>query len=193
MKLSLPLLKLAPWVLVAALALAAAWFASQYATLRGENVSLRTERRLAEVAYKMAQNQLTERTLLAEKMISHLGNKLRRSEDLARLKVSALTPLVAATKEARAIAIWDPEQQTGLLTIENLPASDETQDYQIWVSDPAYPDPVKGGIFHVAAGGKMALAFKPDQPVTQAVAFAVSLEKKGGVAKAEGTLVMLGR
>ncbi len=188
-----PLLKLAPWALAAALALAATWFASQNATLRSENSNLRTERQLAEVAYKMAQNQLTERSLLAENMINNLGNKLRRSEDLARLKVSALASLVGNTKEAQAIAVWDPEQQTGLLTVEKLPAIAETQDYQIWVVDPAYPNPVNGGVFHVTDDGKVALAFKPDQPVTQATAFAISLEKKGGVPKAEGTIVMLGK
>jgi anti-sigma-K factor RskA len=188
-----PQLRLVPWALAASLALAATWFASQNATLRSENASLRTERQLAEIAYKMAQNQLTQRSLLAENMINDLGSKLLRSEDLARLKVSALASLVGNTKEAQAIAVWDPEQQTGLLTIEKLPAIAETQDYQIWVVDPAYPNPVNGGVFHVTADGKVALAFKPDQPVAQAAAFAISLEKKGGVPKAEGPIVMLGK
>lgn len=188
-----PLLQLVPWALAAALALAATWFASQNASLRSENASLSTERQLAEIAYKMAQNQLTERSLLAENMISDLGNKLRHSEDLARLKVTALASLAGNTKEAQVIAVWDPAQQTGLLTMEKLPAIADTQDYQIWVVDPAYPNPVNGGVFHVTADGKVALAFKPDQPVTQAAAFAISLEKKGGVPKAEGTIVMLGK
>jgi anti-sigma-K factor RskA len=39
----------------------------------------------------------------------------------------------------------------------------------------------------------VAVPFKPDQPVAHAAAFAVSLEKKGGVPKAEGTIVMLGK
>ena len=188
-----PLLRLVPWALAASLALAATWFASQNATLRSENASLRTERQLAEIAYKMAQNQLTQRSLLAENMINDLGSKLRRSEDLARLKVSALASLVGNTKEAQVIAVWDPEQQTGLLTIEKLPAIAETQDYQIWVVDPAYPNPVNGGVFHVTTDGKVALAFKPDQAVARAAAFAISLEKKGGVPKAEGPIVMLGK
>lgn len=191
--LAFPLPKLAPWGLAAALTLAATWFAAQNATLRSANASLRTERQLAEVAYKLAQNQLTQRSLLAESMINDLGSKLRRSEDLARLKVSALASLVGNTKQAEAIAVWDPEQQTGLLTIEKLPALAETQDYQIWVVDPAYPNPVNGGVFHITTDGKVALGFKPDQPVTRAAAFAISLEKKGGVPKAEGTIVMLGK
>jgi anti-sigma-K factor RskA len=126
-------------------------------------------------------------------MITDLGNKLRKSEDLARLKVSALASLAGNTKEAQVIAVWDPAQQTGLLTMEKLPAINENQDYQIWIVDPAYPNPVNGGIFHVSADGRIALPFKPDQPVTQAAAFAISLEKKGGVPKADGTIVLLGK
>jgi anti-sigma-K factor RskA len=188
-----PLLKFAPWAVAAALALAATWLATQNLALRNENLALQTERELAEVAYKMAQNQLSERSLLAENMINDLGNRLRRSEDLSRLKISALASLAGDTKEAQVIAVWDPGQQAGLLTMEKLPPIADTQDYQIWIVDPAYKDPVNGGVFHVAADGKITLAFKPDQPVAQAAAFAISLEKKGGVPKAEGPIVLLGK
>ena len=188
-----PLARLAPWALAAALAVAATWLATQNLALRHENAALASERQLAEVAYRMTQNQLSERSLLAENMINDLGGKLRRSEDLSRLKITALASLAGNTKEAQVIAVWDPGQQTGLLTMEKLPAIADTQDYQIWIVDPAYKDPVNGGVFHVAADGKVTLAFKPDQPVAQAAAFAISLEKKGGVPKAEGPIVLLGK
>lgn len=188
-----PLFKFAPWAVAAALALAATWLATQNFALRNENAALQTERELAEVAYKMAQNQLSERSLLAENMINDLGSRLRRSEDLSRLKVSALASLAGNTKEAQVIAVWDPGQQAGLLAMEKLPPIADTQDYQIWIVDPAYKDPVNGGVFHVATDGKVTLAFKPDQPVAQAAAFAISLEKKGGVPKAEGPIVLLGK
>jgi len=190
---SFPPLKFAPWAIAAGLALATIWLGTQNFSLRTENANLRTERELAETAYKMAKNQLTERSVLAERMITDLGNKLRKTEDLARLKVTALASLAGNTREAQVIAVWDPEQQTGLLTMEKLPPINDTQDYQIWVVDPAYKDPVNGGVFHVAADGKIAVPFKPDRPITKPAAFAVSLEKKGGVAKAEGTIVLLGK
>lgn len=188
-----PLLRFAPWAMAAGLAVAATWLFTQNQALRNENTSLATERQLAEVAYKMAQTQLSQRSLLAENMITDLGNKLRHAEDLSRLKISALASLAGNTKEAQVIAVWDPGQQAGLLTMEKLPAIADTQDYQIWVVDPAYKDPVNGGVFHVSANGKVTLAFKPDQPIAQAAAFAISLEKKGGVPKAEGTIVLLGK
>jgi anti-sigma-K factor RskA len=185
--------KLIPWAAAAALALATAWFARESTMLREENSALRTERQLAEVAYKMAQNQLSSRSLLAEKMIASLGDKLHRAEDLARLKVTALASLAGNTKEAQVIAVWDPEQQLGLLTMEKLPAIADTQDYQIWIVDPAYPNPVDGGVFHVSQDGRVILPFKPAQPVAQVAAFAISLEKKGGVPVAVGPIVLLGK
>ncbi|MDQ5977394.1 MAG: hypothetical protein QG602_366 [Verrucomicrobiota bacterium] len=182
-----------PWAAAAVLALSSAWFASQALSLRSENASLRTEHRLAIIAYESARNQLAERSLLAEQMVTDFGRRLQRSEDLARLKVSALASLAGNTAQARAIAVWDPDQQAGLLTFEKLPAIADEQDYQIWVIDPAYQNPVNGGVFHVARDGSVSLAFRPDQPVTRATAFAISLEKKGGVPKAEGPIVLLGK
>jgi anti-sigma-K factor RskA len=182
-----------PWAAAAGFALVAAWLTSQNFALRRQNQGLQTEHELAQIAYQTAQAQLGERSLVAEKMISELGNKLRQSEDLARLKISALASLAGNTKEAQVIAVWDPAQQAGLLTIEKLPAIAATQDYQIWIVDPAYPNPVNGGVFNLGTDGKVSLPFKPDQPVAQVAAFAISLEKKGGVPKAEGPIVLLGK
>ncbi len=190
---SFPPLKAAPWAVAAALAVAAAWFARQNVTLRHENLNLRGERQLAEVAGKMARNQLTERSLLAENMITDLGRQLRQSGDLTRLRVSVLVPPAGNPGEVQAVAVWNPATQAGLLTGGKLPANADTQDYQLWILDPARPDPVSSGVFHVGADGKVALAFKPDQPVTQAAAFAISLEQQGGVAKAGGPFVLLGK
>ena len=188
-----PLTRVIPWAAAAALAVSTTWFGLRNVALRAENDSLRTKQLLAEIAHESVRNQLAERSLLAERAINDLGARLRRSEDLARLKVSALASLAGNTAEARAIAVWDPDQQAGLLTLEKLPAIAEHQDYQIWVIDPAYQNPVNGGVFHVANDGSISLAFRPDQPVTKATAFAISLEKKGGVPKAEGPIVLLGK
>lgn len=182
-----------PWAAAAGFALAAAWFGFGAYTLRSENTALRAERELADVAYRMARAQLDERTLLAEKMIADLGGRLQRSEDLSRLKITALASLLGNTPEAKAIAVWDPEQQSGLLTVEKLPAIASGQDYQIWVIDPQYPIPVDGGVFKPDPTGKATLTFKGDKPIAEAAAFAISLEKAGGVPKAEGPLVLLGK
>lgn len=185
---------LARWLLVVAaacLGIAALWLAALNMALRNENSALRTERELAEIAYHTAQNQLKERTLVAESMINQLGRQLHDQGDLSRLKVTALASPAGNTKEAQAIVVWDPKQETGLLIVDRLPAITEDQDYQIWIVDPACKNPVSGGTFHVSAADKAALGFKPEQPVRHAVGFAISVGKKGGVPKAEGTMVLL--
>lgn len=185
--------RVTPWAVAAGLAIVATWLAAYSLSLRSANDNLRTERELIELALKMSSNQLTEQTLLAENMINELGRKLQRHEDLTRLKVTALAALAGDTKEAQAIAVWDPDLQSGLMTIDKLPAIAETQDYQIWVVDPAYPNPVDGGVFRPDASGKARLTFKGDKPVKAVSAFAISIEKKGGVPKAEGPIVLLGK
>lgn len=188
-----PLVRLVPWFAAAGFALAAVWFGVRSSSLSAENSTLRTQRELAEIAYKLSQAQLAERTLLAETMINDLGSKLQRSEDLSRLKITALASLLNNSAEARAIAVWDPEQQVGLLTVEKLPAIAAEQDYQIWVIDPQYPIPVDGGVFKPDPTGRATLSFKGDKPIRNVAAFAISLEKRGGVPKAEGPLVLLGQ
>lgn len=188
-----PFARVIPWAVAACAMFAASWFGYRTMHLRSENQMLRTERELAEIAYRMAQGQLVERSFLAESMINKLGNQLQRQQDLTRMKVTALASLLGNSPEAQAIAVWDPDLQSGLLTVEKLPALAENQDYQLWVVDPAYENPVNGGVFTVGADGHVALAFKTDQPVKNIAAFAVSLERKGGVPKAEGPMVLLGK
>lgn len=187
------LARVLPWGLAACFALVAAFFGLRTISLRSEKAALQTERDLARIAREMAEAQLGERTVLAEKMISDLGRRLQRTEDLRRLQIAALAPQLGNTPEAKAIAVWDPEQQRGLLTVEKLPAIAAEQDYQIWLTDPQHPSPVDGGVFKPDSTGRAALAFKTDKPIRQASAFAISLEKKGGAQKAEGPLVLLGR
>ena len=190
---SFPLIRWLPLAAAAALAITALWLGSQNLKLRQENSGLRTERELAELAYESAQAQLKERSFVAESMINDLGRQLREQQDLAHLKVTALAALAGNTSEAKAIAVWDPGRETGLLTVEKLPAIADNQDYQIWVVDPAYPIPVDGGVFKPDADGKAVLTFKGDKPIKTVAAFAISLEKKGGVPKAEGPIVLLGK
>ena len=188
-----PFARWLPLAAAAAFAITALWLGSQNLALQQENMSLRTEKQLAEVAYQTAQSQLKERSLLAENMINDLGRQLREQQDLTHLKITALASLAGNSKEAQAIAVWDPARETGLLTVQKLPAIADNQDYQVWVVDPAYPNPVDGGVFKPGPDGKAVLTFKGDKPIKAAAAFAVSLEKKGGVPKAEGPIVLLGK
>jgi len=117
---------------------------------------------------------------------------LAQQNALADLKIDSLASLVVGTPDARAIAVWNPHTQEGVLTVTKLPALPAGKDYQLWVVDPQYPIPVDGGVFQVdPATGEARVTFKPNKPVATAAKFAVSLERKGGVPKAEGTMMLL--
>lgn len=117
---------------------------------------------------------------------------LRRQASVAELKIQSLASLVGDTPQARAIAVWNPLTQEGVLTVANLPALEANKDYQLWLLQPGSDVPVDAGVFRVdAATGEARVAFKPSRQVPAVDKFAVSLERKGGVPKPEGPLVLL--
>ena len=126
--------------------------------------------------------------------VATLTAQLKLEGDIANLKITALASKLANSPEAVAIAVWNPLKQEGTLKVEKLPALAGGQDYQLWIVDPQYPNPVDGGVFTVDPNtGDQRLTFKANQPVKSIAAFAVTLERKGGVPKAEGPFVLLGK
>ena len=129
----------------------------------------------------------------AGKEIVDLREKLQTQDDLAQLKITTLASLGGNSPQAFAVAVWNPTTQQGVLRVEKLPALASDKDYQLWVIDPAYPIPVDGGVFTVdPATGHARINFHPNQRVNNAAKFAVSLERKGGVPKAEGPIILTG-
>lgn len=186
--------RFAPWALAACLALTSGWFAQLYLASRGEAGLLRQEQALAEVALQSALNQLEAERIVASRRLSDLEQQLRTQGDLANYKITALASMLNNSPQALAVAVWDPGRQSGVLQVEKLPALAADQDYQLWVVDPQYPSPVDGGVFTVdPATGAARFTFKSKQPVKTIDAFAVTLERKGGVPKAEGPFVLLGK
>ncbi len=160
----------------------------QLATLSGRldalaGASAETSRAFTEVRAQLAD---------ANTQLGELREKLQAQGDLAQFKIATLASLAGNSPEALAIAVWNPTTQEGLLRVDKLPALATDQDYQLWVIDPAYPIPVDGGVFTVDPAGHAQIAFRPNKRVTNATKFAVSLERKGGVPKAEGPILLLG-
>ncbi len=186
------------WAVAAGLALATGWFAQSYLAVQGERLVERERATLARVETDGIRQLLEAEQILARQQIASLRTaetrvaQLQREADLAQLKVSSLASLLANSPEAQAIAVWSPAAQQGILTVEKLPALAADKDYQLWVVDPQYPIPVDGGVFRVdPATGTARVEFRPRQPVAEVAKFAISLERKGGVPKAEGPMVLL--
>lgn len=130
----------------------------------------------------------------ARERIARLTADLKTQGDLANLQITALASMLKDAPKALAAAVWDPVKQEGVLKVEKLPALLANQDYQLWVVDPQYPNPVDGGVFRVdPTTGEARLVFKAKQPISAVNAFAVTRERKGGVPKAEGPFVLLGK
>ncbi len=119
--------------------------------------------------------------------------RLEKRNIFAQLQIATLNSQLKTAPTATATVLWDAEKQEGVLKVANVPATDPDRDYQLWIVDPEYKQPVDGGVFSVAQDGAKRIQFKPKERVTSANAFAVSLERKGGVPKAEGPMVLSGK
>ncbi len=118
---------------------------------------------------------------------------LSARDSLARVKIATLSAQVDTYQRAGVVVIWDDVRQQGLAKLVNLPKPAAGRDYQLWIVDPKYPSPVNGGILTVTDEAGTVASFKPDQVITSADAFAISVEKTGGVPKAEGPIVFIGK
>jgi hypothetical protein len=80
--------------------------------------------------------------------------------------------------------VWDTQAQGGFMTFAGLPPIDASKEvYQLWIIDADRPGehPVDGGTFTVDASGKVIVPFYARVKVGKPVAFAVTIERPGGV------------
>ena len=118
--------------------------------------------------------------------------ELRQRDAFSRMKIAMLTAQNEAFAKAGAVVVWDESKQRGMVKLINFPAAGAGKDYQLWVVDPKYPQPVSGGVLPVRADGVALVSFAPDQPIKKADKFAISIEKEGGVPQSEGPKVFVG-
>jgi anti-sigma-K factor RskA len=184
-----------PWLAAACFGLAAVWSEKLYLAARSENASLRDQQNLAQQALDQTRGQLGDSTRLlaaSGREVAELDATLKAEGDLAHLKIATLASMLGNSPAALAVAVWNPTREEGVLTVSKLPALAAAMDYQLWVIDPQYPSPVSGGVFTVdPVTGEAHVVFRADKPVKSIAKFAVSLERKGGVAKPEGPIVLL--
>jgi anti-sigma-K factor RskA len=159
----------------------------------GETYAQLDQTKAALAARQTELTQIGEKLAAATNLVGDLQARLRNEGDLAQFKIATLASMAGNSPQALAVAVWNPKTQQGVLRVEKLPALASDKDYQLWLIDPAYPAPVDGGVFTVdPATGHAQVNFKPNQQVNNAAKFAISLERKGGVPKAEGPILLLG-
>jgi anti-sigma-K factor RskA len=164
------------------------------AAAQGSQTSL--QQQLAETRRK--ESSLSEQLVAARRdeaaakaQLVATSEQTKREVDLARLKIATLASMLNNSPQALAVAVWDPAEQKGVLTVDKLPATGADQNYELWVID---SKPVSAGVFAVGADGRAKLAFKPVSAVQSALKFAISREKNDGLgahAAPAGDVVML--
>jgi anti-sigma-K factor RskA len=128
-----------------------------------------------------------------EKDLRRRIKHLRERDFFSQIQIVPLDSKLESAPRAGAVVVWDGRKQRGVLRVTGLPPNDDEHDYQLWLIDPRYQNPVNGGVFHFAASGPATVEFEPATPVREAKGFAVSLERKGGVAKAAGPILLEGK
>ena len=194
------------WAAAACFAVAAAYLGRVVLQVRNENILLVQQQAAADMAIASLKTEVQVGHILDQQTVAALKSQLAKKDallaqandevktagDLARFKLAALTSLNPTAPKSVAVAVWDPAKQKGVLELANMPNIGKDKDYQLWVIDPQYPIPVDGGVFSIdGKTGEGKVVFKAGLPVKSAEKFAVSVERKGGVPKAEGPIVLL--
>jgi hypothetical protein len=79
--------------------------------------------------------------------------------------------------------VWSNARQEGFMRFEAMPANDPTvEQYQLWIIDPERDDePIDGGVFNIPESGEVIVPIQAKLRVVKPAAFAVTIEKPGGV------------
>jgi hypothetical protein len=79
--------------------------------------------------------------------------------------------------------VWSSSYQMGFMRLIGMPINDPLQEqYQLWIIDPLRDDePVDGGVFDIAESGEVIVPIQAKLHVTKPAAFAITIEKPGGV------------
>lgn len=115
------------------------------------------------------------------------------SDSLSKMMVVRLESPDKNMPDAMVTVAWQPDRQSGMISMAKMPPAGPGHDYQLWVVDANHKDPISAGIIHVDANGVGQITFKPGEAASEVKAFAISLEREGGVPKREGPIVMIGK
>jgi anti-sigma-K factor RskA len=121
-----------------------------------------------------------------------VGEKLAKLKDAgpADLRNAAWTNPTddVASTNASGEVVWSDQRQEGFMVISGLEVNDpKVSQYQLWIFDSARNEkfPVDGGVFDVAETGEVIIPIDAKLAISEASAFAVTIEIPGGVVRSE--------
>jgi anti-sigma-K factor RskA len=119
-------------------------------------------------------------------------SELSRRDALSHLQIASLQAQVNEYAKSSAIVVWNSARQRGVIRLRDLPALETGRDYQLWIIDPAKKAPVSAGIVPAEKINGGDVEFRPQEPVSAAAKFAVSIEKAGGSTAPQGQIILVG-
>src|SRR5215472_17614317 len=117
---------------------------------------------------------------------------MRAADSLMQTTFYSLAPSAPAPADAKATVAWQPGTQSGVIRVSNLPVPQSGKDYQLWAVDAEHKDPISAGVVRVDKNGVAQIRFTPVEKAEHVKAFAISLEREGGVPKKEGPILLVG-
>ena len=79
--------------------------------------------------------------------------------------------------------VWSNQLQRGFMRFVGMPMNEPTvEQYQLWIIDPSRDDePIDGGVFDISTSGEAIVPIQAKLLVNRPQAFAITIEKPGGV------------
>ena len=118
-------------------------------------------------------------------------NEVRTRVPLSEMNFVTLGTQKDAPSAAKAVVGLQTVEKTGVIRVTGLPVV-PGKEYQLWAVDADHKDPISAGMLHVDANGVASIRFKPVAEARHVKAFAITLEREGGVRKAEGPILLVG-
>ncbi|MEL6104426.1 MAG: anti-sigma factor [Planctomycetota bacterium] len=117
----------------------------------------------------------------SETSLAQSRSKLLATPDVVLVDwAAAKTPFDAPVEGD---VVWDNDSQTGFMRFVDMPVNDPTvEQYQLWIIDPDRDDePIDGGVFDITESGEVLVEINAKLAVINPAAFAITIEKPGGV------------
>jgi anti-sigma-K factor RskA len=147
------------------------------ARLRRQREELRSQ------SAALAEELRTAETALAERV---LRARVLESDDVQMILLGGQGP----QPEARARVFWSGRARRGILVASNLAPLPPDKQYELWVFLDGKP--VNAGVFDADPNGR-ALFESTEFPDSEAEAFAVTVEPRGGVSAPTSTPLLVGK
>jgi hypothetical protein len=177
------------WVFAVLFAGTAGYLGLRYLEQRAESGRNWEDAQLARLESKAAHNRLEAVNIVEGKRTTDL----QRASDVSILRVAGLAAPKARRRDASAVVVWNSALGEGVVEVERFPATEPTEDYQVWILDPKQPDPLTAGVFSVGGDGVARALLRCEQPLSEEAEFVIRRTRKGGLARPDGAIVASGR